>query len=107
MHLRLDTRALAAGPHTAVFWARDMAGNRSEQPVVFVRDGTQPVVALSKTGAALDVTVSDAESRTGSLVATIDDRAGGQHWQRTLPLTFAEGTRARADRRATAGARRA
>ena len=92
MHLRLDTRALAAGPHTAVFWARDMAGNRSEQPVVFVRDGTQPVVQLSKTGAVLDVAVGDAESRTGSLVAKIDDPAGGQHWERTLPLTFAEGT---------------
>jgi hypothetical protein len=91
MHLRLDTRALAAGPHTAVFWARDMAGNRSEQALPFVRDGTQPVVALSKRRAALEVTVSDAESRTGSLVVRIDDPAGGQHWRRTLPLTFAEG----------------
>ena len=47
----------------------------------------------------------DAESRTGSLVARIDDRAGGQHWARTLPLTFAGGHGARADRSAAAGAR--
>ncbi|MDX6562744.1 MAG: hypothetical protein QOD65_2558, partial [Gaiellales bacterium] len=92
LHLRLDTRALAAGPHAAVFWARDMAGNRSEQAVTFIRDGTRPVVALSKAGAVLDVAVADAESRTGSLVATIEDPAGAQSWQRTLPLVFAEGT---------------
>ena len=55
------------GPHTALFWARDMAGNRSEQSVAFVRDGTRPTVALSADGHALDVTVTDAESRTGSL----------------------------------------
>lgn len=91
MHLRLDTRALAAGPHAAVFWARDMAGNRSELPVTFVRDGTRPLVAVSAIGSGLEVAVTDAESRSGRLVATIDDPAGGQHWQRTLPLTFASG----------------
>ncbi len=37
--------ALAPGPHTAVFWARDMAGNRSEQAVAFVRDVTPPDVS--------------------------------------------------------------
>ena len=50
LHVRLDTRALAAGPHIALFWARDMAGNRSEQSVTFVRDGTRPTVALSADG---------------------------------------------------------
>jgi len=92
LHLRLDTRALAAGAHTALFWARDMAGNRSEQAVTFVRDGTLPTVALSAGGGALHVTVSDAESRTGTLNVQIDDVSGGLHVQRTLPLTFAEGT---------------
>jgi hypothetical protein len=92
LHLRLDTRALAAGAHTALFWARDMAGNRSEQAVTFVRDGTPPTVALSAGGGALHVTVSDAESRTGTLNVQIDDVSGGLHVQRTLPLTFAAGT---------------
>jgi len=92
LHLRLDTRALAAGAHTALFWARDMAGNRSEQAVTFVRDGTPPTVALSADGGALHVTVSDAESRTGTLNVQIDDVSGGLHVQRTLPLTFAAGT---------------
>jgi hypothetical protein len=92
LHLRLDTRALAAGPHTAVFWARDMAGNRSEQSVLFVRDGTAPTVALSSLGHALDVTVADPESRTGSLAVQMDDVTGALHVQRTLPLTFVEGT---------------
>jgi hypothetical protein len=92
LHLRLDTRALAAGAHTALFWARDMAGNRSEQAVTFVRDGTLPTVALSAGGGALHVTVSDAESRTGTLNVQIDDVSGGPHVQRTLPLTFAAGT---------------
>jgi hypothetical protein len=92
LHLRLDTRALAAGAHTALFWARDMAGNRSEQAVTFVRDGTLPTVAISADGGALHVTVSDAESRTGTLNVQIDDVSGGLHVQRTLPLTFAAGT---------------
>jgi len=92
LHLRLDTRALAAGAHTALFWARDMAGNRSEQAVTFARDGTLPTVALSAGGGALHVTVSDAESRTGTLNVQIDDVSGGLHVQRTLPLTFAAGT---------------
>jgi hypothetical protein len=92
LHLRLDTRALSAGPHTAVFWARDMAGNRSEQAVTFVRDGTRPTVALSPVGDALEVTVADAESRSGSLNVQIDDTTGGLHLQRTLPLTFAGGS---------------
>jgi hypothetical protein len=75
-----------------LFWARDMAGNRSEQAVTFVRDGTLPTVALSAGGGALHVTVSDAESRTGTLNVQIDDVSGGLHVQRTLPLTFAAGT---------------
>jgi hypothetical protein len=91
LHLRLDTRALAAGPHTAVFWARDMAGNRSEVSVVFVRDGTRPALALSRSGNALDVTVTDAESRSGSLDVQIDDVTGALHLRRMLPLTFAGG----------------
>jgi subtilase family protein len=92
LHLRIDTRALAAGPHIALFWARDMAGNRSEQSVTFVRDGTRPTVALSAAGNALHVTVADAESRTGTLNVQIDDVTGALHVQRSLPLTFAEGT---------------
>ena len=92
LHQRLDMRALAPGPHTAVFWARDMAGNRSEQSVVFVRDVTPPTLAVAPAGNALEVTVGDAESRTGTLVGRIDDPAGAQHWQRTLPLTFAAGS---------------
>ncbi|HET6175085.1 MAG TPA: S8 family serine peptidase [Gaiellales bacterium] len=92
MHLRLDTRALAAGPHTAVFWARDMAGNRSEQSVTFIRDGTRPIVELSSSGNALEVTVTDAESRTGSLDVQIDDVTGALHVRRTLPLAFTAGS---------------
>jgi hypothetical protein len=92
LHQRLDLRALAAGPHTAVFWARDMAGNRSELTVPFVRDVTPPVVALSSTGTALEVTVTDAESRTGRLSVKIDDVTGELHLDRTLPLTFVEGS---------------
>ena len=92
LHRRLDTAALAAGPHTALFWARDMAGNRSELAVPFVRDGTAPTVALSSSGDALDVTVADAESRSGSLLVQIDDAAGAVHLQRMLPLTFSAGT---------------
>jgi Subtilase family len=91
LHQRLDLRALAAGPHTAVFWARDMAGNRSEQTVAFVRDVTPPVVALASGGTALDVTVTDAESRTGSLSVKIGDVTGELHVDRTLPLTFVAG----------------
>ncbi|MDX6538161.1 MAG: hypothetical protein QOD37_2502 [Gaiellales bacterium] len=92
LHTRLDTSALAAGPHTALFWARDMAGNRSEQPVAFVRDGTAPVVLLSSSGDALAATVSDAESRTGSLTVQIDDATGALHVRRTLPLSFVSGS---------------
>ena len=69
-----------------------MAGNRSEQAVTFVRDGTRPALALSSSGNALDVTVSDAESRSGSLDVQIDDVTGALHLRRTLPLTFAAGT---------------
>jgi hypothetical protein len=92
LHTRLDTSALAAGPHTALFWARDMAGNRSEQPVAFVRDGTAPVVLLSSSGDALAATVTDAESRTGSLTVQIDDATGALHVRRTLPLSFVSGS---------------
>jgi hypothetical protein len=92
LHRRLDTSTLAPGPHTAVFWARDMAGNRSEQQVAFVRDVTPPAVALSSSGDALEVTVTDAESRSGSLVVQIDDATGALHLRRTLPLTFAAGS---------------
>jgi hypothetical protein len=91
LHLHLDTSALAPGPHTAVFWARDMAGNRSEQPVAFVRDATAPSLTLSSNGDSLDVMVSDAESRSGSLAVQIDDAAGALHLRRTLPLTFTAG----------------
>jgi subtilisin family serine protease len=89
---RLDTSTLAPGPHTAVFWARDMAGNRSEQPVAFVHDVTPPAVALSSSGGVLEVSVTDAESRSGSLVVQIDDVTGALHLRRTLPLTFAAGS---------------
>jgi subtilase family protein len=92
LHRRLDTKALAPGLHSAVFWARDMAGNRSEQAVAFVRDATPPVLAVAPAGGALAVTVGDAESRSGTVVARIDDPAGGQHWQRTLPLAFEAGS---------------
>ncbi len=88
---RLDTSALAPGPHTAVFWVRDLAGNRSELPVAIVRDATPPVVAVAASGSALAVTVSDAEARSGSLAVQLDDGPGGQRWQRSLPLTFAAG----------------
>ena len=91
LHQRLDMRALAAGPHTAVFWARDMAGNESEQTVPFVRDVTPPVVVLSSDGSALDVAVTDPESRTGSLSVKIGDVTGDLHVDRTLPLTFVLG----------------
>ena len=91
MRLRLDTRALAAGPHAAVFWARDMAGNRSELAATFVRDGVPPALAVSGSGRGLEVAVADGDSRSGRLVATIDDPAGGQRWQRTLPLAFEAG----------------
>ncbi len=91
LHQRLDMSALAPGPHTAVFWARDMAGNRSEQSVSFVRDTTAPTVALSSNGDSLDVEVADAESRTGSLTVQIDDVTGALHLRRTLPLTFTAG----------------
>jgi hypothetical protein len=91
LHQRLDTTALAPGPHAAVFWARDMAGNRSELSVEFVRDTTAPAVALSSSGSSLDVIVSDAESRSGSLAVQIDDATGALHLRRTLPLTFTAG----------------
>jgi hypothetical protein len=68
-----------------------MAGNRSEQAVTFVRDGTAPTVELASRGAWLDVAVADAESRTGSLGVRIDDTTGALHVERTLPLTFVEG----------------
>ena len=44
------------------------------------------------TADALDVTVTDAESRTGTLNVQLDDVTGALHVQRTLPLSFAEGT---------------
>jgi hypothetical protein len=69
-----------------------MAGNRSEQPVAFVRDGTAPVVLLSSSGDALAATVTDAESRTGSLTVQIDDATGALHVRRTLPLSFVSGS---------------
>ena len=62
------------------------------RPVAFVRDGTRPTLALSSSGNALDVTVTDAESRSGSLDVQIDDVTGALHLRRTLPLTFAAGT---------------
>jgi hypothetical protein len=91
LHRKLDTRALAPGAHTAVFWARDLAGNRSELTVPFVRDVTPPAVALSSSGDALEVAVSDPESRTGSVSVKIDDVTGDLHVTRTLPLTFTAG----------------
>jgi hypothetical protein len=69
-----------------------MAGNRSEQAVPFVRDTTAPTIELSSSGDALDVTIADAESRSGSLDVQIDDATGSLHLQRTLPLTFAAGS---------------
>jgi hypothetical protein len=69
-----------------------MAGNRSEQTVAFVRDATPPSVALSASGGALEVTVGDPESRTGSLAVTIGDVTGDLHVTRTVPLTFAAGS---------------
>jgi hypothetical protein len=92
LHRKLDLRALAPGAHTAVFWARDLAGNRSEQAVAFVRDTAAPAVALSSSGDALDVVVSDAESRAGSLSVKIDDVTGDLHVTRTLPLQFIAGS---------------
>jgi hypothetical protein len=92
LHRRLDTRALAQGPHSALFWARDMAGNRSELAIAFVRDGTAPALAISSSGNALEVTVADAESRSGSLLVQIEDPTGALHVRRTLPLTFTGGS---------------
>jgi hypothetical protein len=59
---------------------------------VFVRDTTAPTIALSSSGKALDVTVADAESRTGSLDVRLDDVTGAVHLRRTLPLTFTSGS---------------
>jgi hypothetical protein len=92
LHQRLDTSGLAPGPHAALFWARDMAGNRSEQTVAFVRDVTPPAVVLSSSGDALEVIVTDAESRNGSLIVQIVDVTGALRLRRTLPLTFAAGS---------------
>jgi hypothetical protein len=69
-----------------------MAGNRSEQSVTFVRDTTAPAIALSSNGDTLDVIVSDAEARSGSLAVQIDDVTGALHLRRTLPLIFSAGS---------------
>ena len=69
-----------------------MAGNRSEDSVAFVRDTTAPTIELSSSGDALEVTIADAESRTGSLDVQIDDATGELHLRRTLPLTFTAGS---------------
>ena len=92
LHQRIDTSGLAPGPHTAVFWAQDMAGNRSELTVPFVHDVTPPTLTVTRSGDALAVTVADAESRSGSLQVQIDDVAGAVHQRRTLPLVFSAGS---------------
>ena len=92
LHQRLDTSALAPGPHTALFWARDMAGNRSELAVPSSATRPRRRSRCPRAASALDVTVADAESRTGSLAVQIDDATGALHVQRTLPLTFAAGS---------------
>ena len=70
-------------------WRATAPSSRSS----FVRDGTQPAVALSKAGARARgrgqrprVAQRPASSRRSTI------RRAAQRWQRTLPLTFAEGT---------------
>ena len=106
LHRRLDTSALAPGPHTALFWARDMAGNRCRaggavRPRLHRAD-PGALLERKRTGGGRSPTRSRAR---GSLAVQIDDPTGALHVQRTLPLTFAAGQRQGARRRADAGAR--
>ena len=93
LHLRLDTRALAAGPaHRAVLGAR-----HGRQPLRAVGRVRARRHAAHRRALARAATRSTSRSPTpsrarGSLNVQIDDVTGALHVQRTLPLTFAEGT---------------
>ena len=100
LHRRLDTARPRGRPaHRALLGARH---GRATAPSWRCRSSAtarRRRWRSPSSGNALDVTVADAESRTGSLVVQIDDPTGAVHVQRTLPLTFAPAARGRASPR--------
>ncbi len=82
-----DLSALAPGPHTATFWVRDMAGNRSEQTVPFTIDPTPPTVTIEPSR----IVVRDESSRRGTLEIETADGHGRFASRRTVPVRFVGG----------------
>lgn len=82
-----DLSALTPGPHTATFWVRDMAGNRSEQTVPFTIDPTPPTVTIEPSR----IVVRDASSRRGTLEIETADGHGRFASRRTVPVRFVGG----------------
>ena len=82
-----DLSALAPGPHSATFWVRDMAGNRSDLTVPFTIDAVAPTVLVEPDR----IVVREAESRRGTLVLETSDARGRFASRRSVPLAFAGG----------------
>ena len=82
-----DLSALTPGPHTATFWVRDMAGNRSEQTVSFTIDPTPPAVTIESSR----IVVRDDISRRGTLEIETADEHGRFAARRTVPVRFVGG----------------
>ena len=87
MKQQADLSALPPGPHTATFWVRDMAGNRSEQSIPFSIDPTAPEVTIESSR----IVVRDAVSRRGTLEIEVADEHGRFASRRTVALHFVAG----------------
>ena len=87
MKQQADLSALPLGPHTATFWVRDMAGNRSEQSIPFSIDPTAPEVTIESSR----IVVRDAASRRGTLEIEVADEHGRFASRRTVALHFVAG----------------
>jgi hypothetical protein len=91
-----STRALADGPHTALFTVRDMAGNSAQLAVPFEVDNTPPQISRSfaaraVTGAPLVITVDDAGPGEGEVRVRIVDSTGLLLRSTVAPLRMVNG----------------
>ena len=82
-----DLSALAPGPHSATFWVRDMAGNRSEQTVPFSIDATAPDLTIEGSR----IVVHDELSRRGTVEIETADEHGRFASRRIVPVRFGGG----------------
>jgi hypothetical protein len=92
-----STRALADGPHTALFTVRDMSGNSTQLAVPFAVDNTPPQISRSfaaraVAGGPLVITVDDAGPGEGQVRVRIVDSTGIVLRSTVTPLRMVNGT---------------